>query len=202
MPPSSIIQTSGIPRAISPHSFSERPAEQSLPKENGQAMTLDIEYLTGLFFGIIDWYTCDPLAPFLDRSGYMGHHLYGLSKIITFALALYDMIVDFAGRYIILPTQRDLQVSFVISSSPCQIMSQLTAYLPLYQDPDQLHLHCAKTSSEHLLLWGNHYVRRYSPPTHQEQTPRHAPKGSSYPHLRGRSAIGTHIKRRVKTNQY
>ena len=79
----------------------------------------------------------------------MGDHLHSLSKIITFALALYDMIVDFASSYIVFPTQGNLEVSFVISLSPCQIMKPITVCSPLYQGPDQLHLHCKKIPSKH-----------------------------------------------------
>ena len=139
----------------------------------------------------------------------MGDHLHCLSKIITFALALYDMVVDFAGSYIVFPTQGDLEVSFVISSSPYQIMKPFTVYSPLYQGPDQLHLHCKKVSSEHFrfrvivmfrdILNGIEKAPRR--PTHQEQIPRHAPEDSSYLRLKHRSAKNASLKdARQRTN--
>ena len=57
---------------------------------------------------------CDSRTPLLYCAGDMRDHLYGLTEIVALSFTLYNMIVYFPGRYVVLAAQRDLQVSFVV----------------------------------------------------------------------------------------
>lgn len=45
----------------------------------------------------------------------MWHHLHRLSKVISSSLALYDMLIDLSRGDVILSSQGDVEISFVIS---------------------------------------------------------------------------------------
>ena len=45
----------------------------------------------------------------------MRNYLHGLSKVVTPPLTLYDMLVNLAGCDVVLPSQCDVQVSFIVS---------------------------------------------------------------------------------------
>lgn len=55
------------------------------------------------------------LYPVLNGIGYVRHDLYRLAQIISFALAFDDVLIDLARGNVILSSQGDVQVAFVVA---------------------------------------------------------------------------------------
>jgi len=75
---------------------------------------LNNAHIRGLI-GIVDWDTCYALDPILNRVGQVGHNLNGLSEVVTATLTLNDVLVDLAGGDVVLASEGDVEIAFVIS---------------------------------------------------------------------------------------
>ena len=96
--------------AQGPHGLDER---TTLDVANGAAEFNDANIR--LFVGVVDGYARYSLDPFADGIGDVGHDLGGLAEISTFSFFLDDVHVDFAGGDVVLPSQRDVQIAFVVA---------------------------------------------------------------------------------------
>ena len=78
------------------------------------ATQLDDAYIW-LLIRVVDWDSCNTFYPVLNRVCQMWNDLHRLTKIIASSLAFDHMLVNLACCDIVLPCQRDVEVSFVIS---------------------------------------------------------------------------------------
>jgi hypothetical protein len=68
-----------------------------------------------LFARVIDRYPRDLLDPVLNRIGDVGHDLYRLAQVVALALALNDVLVDFARGDVVVAGEGDVEVALVVA---------------------------------------------------------------------------------------
>jgi hypothetical protein len=64
---------------------------------------------------VVDWYPRHLLYPFLDSVGDVGHNLYRLAKIVAFALALDDVLVDLTSCDVVVARESDVEVTLIVA---------------------------------------------------------------------------------------
>ena len=64
---------------------------------------------------VIYRYTRNLLDPFLDRVCDVWDNLYGLAQVITLAFAFDDMLVNLAGRDVVVTSESDVEVALVVA---------------------------------------------------------------------------------------
>ena len=64
---------------------------------------------------VIDGYPRNLLYPFLDRVCDVGYDLHRLAEIVALALALDDVLVDLAGRDVVVAGEGDVEVALVVT---------------------------------------------------------------------------------------
>jgi hypothetical protein len=69
----------------------------------------------GLLARVVDRYPRHFLDPVLDGIGNVGDDLHGFTQIVALALALNDVLVDLAGRDIVVAGQGDVEVALVVA---------------------------------------------------------------------------------------
>jgi hypothetical protein len=92
------------------HSFDEWP---TLDIAHGATKLNDTHIW--LFIRVINRYPRNPLDPILNGVCEVWYNLDRPSKIVSSSLFFYDMLVDLAGGDVILSSQGDVHVAFVVS---------------------------------------------------------------------------------------
>ena len=64
---------------------------------------------------VIDGYPRHLLDPVLNRIGNVWDDLHRLAQVVALALALDDMLVDFAGRDVVIAGQGDVEITLVVA---------------------------------------------------------------------------------------
>lgn len=92
------------------HRLNERRA-LNITNRTTQLNNTDIRLLVR----IVNWNTSDTLDPILDCVRKMRNDLHSAAEVVTSSLLLNDMLIDLAGRDVVLARERDVQVAFVVA---------------------------------------------------------------------------------------
>jgi hypothetical protein len=68
-----------------------------------------------LLICIVDWDLGDPLDPVDNCVCDVWNNLYGFAEVVTLPFPLDNMLVDFAGRDVVLASQSDVQIALVVA---------------------------------------------------------------------------------------